>query len=291
MKEAQQELGELLNRSTRLFSDVLLDLLTSIAKDLTGNTVVNKDRLVTLSWQTTTLADLLGRRRLLLEVKQKFKRTPINFGITPVVPNVEFKEAIRDIVSREPRLAGTAEEVSRLYRTRHAFAIARSADMVITERVQAFIGQAIKEGYDIPKATKVIEELGGFTRAYAETVYRTNVATAYTAGRFQQAFDPDLADEALAFEYEAVLDADTRENHAAAHGLIAPKSSPVWDQFSPPMGFNCRCDVVILSRHELSQRGMLERDGRVMTYRPSSFRNAHPDSGFGRGRPDRLIYS
>ena len=41
--------------------------------------------------------------------------------------------------------------------------------------------------------------------------------------------------------YVAVLDARTRPEHRAWHGLILPIDHPLWDTHYPPNGWGCRC--------------------------------------------------
>lgn len=238
-----------------------------------------------------TLAHLLGRRSMLV-VADKVKK-PTKMAVTSTVrldavPAVEFVEAIQDIVTREPRLAQSAEAVSQLYATEHAFAMARSADIKITQRVQAEVSRMIQEGMSVNEATKSIAKIGkrieGFTDAYASTVFRTNAWTAFTAGEFEQAQDPDVADLVPAFEFSATLDGDTRPNHAAADGLVAATTDPIWNQFAPPLGYSCRCDLIPRDVYWLRSMNLIDANGQVRKRIPSNFSSARPDKGFGMGR-------
>lgn len=302
LREAIDEELELARRSTRGFEALILDLAAAHALARQGARERALGALGELLGETMALSDLLGRRRLLLEADHARARRPdgafsdgeatVMFRATPVVPRVPFEEAVADLVSREPRLARDAAEVARLYRERHGFALARSIDLKATERAQRFLEEALREGRTIRQAEEVISGLGDWGRAYSETVYRTNLKTAYTAGRFRQAADPDVAGVIGAFEYRARLDADVRPNHAAAHGLIASQFDDLWREFSPPLGHNCRCSLRLVDRFELEELGLLDRSGRVRRRLPATFSAAHPDPAFGarRARPDQLIY-
>jgi hypothetical protein len=46
----------------------------------------------------------------------------------------------------------------------------------------------------------------------------------------------------------------------------------------------------IVSREEAKRRGWIDRSGAVKVHRPGSFSRAHPDAGFGKGRPDLDYY-
>lgn len=144
---------------------------------------------------TQGVADMMGRRRLLLEMDANRSKAPRMTSYDaadakqPLIPDVKFHDAIVDMVSRDPRLARGAEAVAETYSTQHAFAAAKSASLEITKRVQGAVVRGIREGTPEGTAGKIIAAIADWTRAYAETVFRTNVATAYSAGRFRQAFE------------------------------------------------------------------------------------------------------
>lgn len=280
---------ELLARSTALVDR----RLRAVASDLIrgSDSTESVSSLAALLAETMALADLIGRRRMLLEFDafaqrvqpQRFMALDAElsmFASTPVVPHIPFDEAIRDMIARDPRLAQSAEAVAALYRERHAFAMARSSEEVLTARIQEMIARFMRRGATVPSASEQIAEVGDFTRAYAETVYRTNLATAYEQGRRQQALDPDIEEVVPALRFSAVLDSDVRANHAAADGLIASTRDAVWGAFTPPIGYNCRCTTEFVDRWELEQMGLLMRNGQVRTHFPATFASAFPDKGF-----------
>lgn len=85
-----------------------------------------------------------------------------------------------------------------------------------------------------------------------ETIYETNMQSAYMAGRYRGM----LAASKYApwWEYSAVMDNRTRRTHAALNGRVFRFDDPFWDSWYPPNGFRCRCRV--LPRTEIEhQRG------------------------------------
>jgi len=297
LKSPESEFTALADHSTKLFARPFTALLYAIAAYEEPARRRAFARCAAAIGDTMTLADLYGRRRVLLEsdfadTRRFYAPTPelaIYGGRTPVVPDVPFSEAYEDILRREPRLATTAAKVAELYRTKHAFALARSAEVSLTEAVQRLVGRAVKEGIPTPSASAQVAELGDFTTAYAGTVYRTNLATAYTAGRFQQAKDPEVARILPAMERYSVTDSALRrgrpedggENHAAANGLVAAVGDPVWRTHAPPSGYGCRCGIRMVARSELRRRGLLQDDGTVLRLEPPGFASfsAHPNFG------------
>lgn len=124
------------------------------------------------------------------------------------------------------------------------------------------------------------------------TIYRTNLQSAYMAGRAQ------IYAEAEGFpylRYEAVMDAATRPAHAALHGEVFRKDDPIWASIYPPNGYNCRCDVRPLSDGQMQREGfsvsssrgrvverwadagMDKRSGEVFRARQTGIRTTGPD--------------
>ena len=228
MIDASHELNKLLDRSSYLFEDAL----TNLAKSRLGLGDYDKAfwELANLIQKTMILADLHGRKRILMEA-DAIARHAAKFSTTlppstPIVPGVPFVEAIEDLVSREPRLEQSSRELSRLYNTERVFGLAYSSDLALTKKIQDVISRTMKEGEGLAQAEKVIAEMGDWTRSYAAVVFRTNANTSYTQGRFAQAMDTDVAKVIPAMEFFSQRDDRTRPNHRAAHGLIAATNSP-----------------------------------------------------------------
>ena len=91
------------------------------------------------------------------------------------------------------------------------------------------------------------------------TIYRTNLQTAYMAGRWKQ-FQAE-ADEAPYVQYIAVMDGRTRPSHSRFNGKVFRIDDPVWKIIAPPNGFNCRCRIRNLSAAELARRGLKVESG------------------------------
>ena len=296
-----EELDRLQARSTSPLSRAMVDLADAQLHTDAGGTRAALERIGTLIEQTVVLGSLLGARRLLLEAdaaelgaRSYQRRQAVREfarATTPLIDPIRFEEAIADMLRREPRLAFGYKQVQVLYATKHAVAAAKSVDLEVTQNVQRLLGEALA-GRSRESATQAIADVGarieGWTKSYADTVYATNIATSYTAGRFVQAQDPDIQEVFGAFELVTAGDVDVRPNHAAAEGLVAPLDSKLWDRFAPALGYNCRCGLEMVDRWELGDRGLL-RQGQVLTYYPPTFSAAHPDPGFGRGRPDRWL--
>jgi len=306
MKSALDEKLDLLSHSPAAFVDRMNGLAEAIIK---RDDWAEKRRMKSLGdiiSQTMMLADLLGRKRLLMEFDAHARRRQpahfrtdmwATFAVTPVVPKVPFTEAYESILAREPRLAKSADEVKRAYSGDNGFAIfnlpaklANDARLKLTVRIQKALADFAARGEDVPSVRKQLSEVGNFSASYAETVFRTNLSTAFTAGRMKQMQDPDVQAVTPAFEFSKIGDGDERPNHAAAGGTIAAVTHPIWDLLSPPLGFNCRHDLRTVDRYELSDRGLLVKGTIVKPYFPPSISKAGPDKGFRVVRTDKRIY-
>ena len=80
---------------------------------------------------------------------------------------------------------------------------------------------------------------------YLRAEYNFAVASAQSASQWEQiAADGDRFD----LQYRTAGDSKVRPTHAALNGVTLPPSSPFWDSFMPPNGWNCRCTAVQVRR-------------------------------------------
>ncbi len=109
-----------------------------------------------------------------------------------------------------------------------------------------------KEMRDPLTGKTIIAQLGSPWRL--ETIFRTNLQTAYSAGQWQQIMDQ--ADIAPYLMYDAVDDFRTRAQHKAWDNKVLPVTDKFWRSHYPPNGFNCRCGVIQLSDDDLDEMGL-----------------------------------
>lgn len=271
-------------------------------EDLRAETLDALERLYT---QQATVADLIGAERVILDAESAIER---RFGVRPeLTPTVDaaapapppweserrlyaalpsvlpvsFEEALDDLLARRPMMAQTAVELQDYYRDYHAFGAIRATEQAVLDTVQGIIGDALAGGESALNVTELVAEVDNWSRAYADTVVRTNMTGAYAAGRLRQASDPVMSDIIVGLRFAAVGDTDTRPNHHAADGLVAAADDPIWYDLAPPLGYNCRCSIELVDRFTAEAEGLLV-DGKLPpAQRPSG---AHRDDRF-RGQP------
>jgi len=98
------------------------------------------------------------------------------------------------------------------------------------------------------------------------------MSSSYNAGRWKEQVENQNNEPYL--EYVAVLDGSTRPAHAEQNGQIHRVSSPYWDIWYPPNGYNCRCRVKGRTAKE-AKGGSTKR-----------VRGTKPDEGF-KGNPGK----
>ena len=111
-----------------------------------------------------------------------------------------------------------------------------------------------------------------------KTIYRTNIQTAYMAGRYQTQIDN--VENRPYFEYVAVMDRRTRPAHAQLNGRIFKYDDEFWNSFYPPNGWGCRCRVRALSEENIKDRklgvdsseGHLSKDMKLVSSKTGELR-------------------
>lgn len=98
-----------------------------------------------------------------------------------------------------------------------------------------------------------------------QTIYQTNLQSAYNAGRYEAQMEN--IDDRPYWMYVAIVDDCTRPDHAALNGQIYPADDPIWNVWYPPNGWGCRCRVVPVAERELKKMGIKVSDseGRMGT--------------------------
>jgi SPP1 gp7 family putative phage head morphogenesis protein len=88
-----------------------------------------------------------------------------------------------------------------------------------------------------------------YNQNWLRTEYNQAVASSQCAARWT---DFEKHSKSMPFlQYQAVMDGNTRAEHAALNGVIKRVDSDFWDKYYPPNGWGCRCEVI-----QLTMRGV-----------------------------------
>lgn len=308
VKAPQAELEELRARSAVRFS-ALMGEIGRAAIDGKQDVVWSATQeLADLIGATGALANLMGRRRMLLEFDAVRRHPGIRYAdepdpVTPIIPKVPFRDAIADLVSRDDRLAVSGEEVSQLYSSQRVFAMAFAARDYVTRQVHAMLSRSLERGLQRDRTIQQIaqtlmqpgamheriqpDDLERFALSYAHTVYRTTLATAYSAGHWRMAEDPDVIDYMPARMFQTAGDVDVSVYCKPGDGFVAGVKDRIWHKYAPPLHYQCRTSTRGVTVDECRELRLLDRQGRVkLAQYPTPRAGWEPHPRFGHGRPD-----
>lgn len=100
-----------------------------------------------------------------------------------------------------------------------------------------------------------------------ETAIRTQAQIAWSAGSERFDKQQHIQEILWGYVYLTVGDNRVRDSHRVMDGMRAPKDDPIWNTWTPPCGWNCRCNKVGIFK---GQRLAV----------PTSIPDAQPDKGF-----------
>ncbi len=186
---------------------------------------------------------------------------------------------------------------------RAAFTVARVVTLDALDKVRRSLTEAAYEGGDKRRFTVAVNatlgEQGEAALAphHLETVYRANVQQARAAGQEAVLRHPLVGSEFPYVLYYAAHDGRTRPEHLAMETLgldgtgVYRRDDPIWDTFTPPWSYNCRCGLIPLTMEDAARRGVREAQEWLRTGQPPAspawvrLPDFRPPPGWGRGRP------
>lgn len=191
-----------------------------------------------------------------------------------ILLRLEPKEVVDYFQAKGHRITWDWQEALHGHHAR-GFTAAKVTSLDVLTTLQEAMGKSIKEGRTgrdfsrqlMPK----LKELGWWGQTTVthesgqeqtvtlgspwrlETIYRTNMTTAYQAGRYLQQMNQP---ERPYWQYIAVMDESTRASHAAMNGLVFAATDPIWQTHYPPNDWGCRCRVRAMSQMRLEANGL-----------------------------------
>lgn len=194
-------------------------------RDKLPQTTWDKFELSALAHQTTFTVAKLTNAAMLQDVQDALTQA-IDEGLTMS----QFRERLTDKL-----VAGG-------WRARNTTA---GGQLKITETTSGFMARVNEDG-------EIGSRFDKPTRL--ETIFRTNLQSAYMAGRYAQ-LKANAVDRPY-WQYVAVMDESTRPDHAALDGLIFRHDDAFWATHTPPNGYNCRCRFRAFTQDDLAADGL-----------------------------------
>ncbi|MFN0157614.1 MAG: phage minor head protein, partial [Bacteroidota bacterium] len=133
------------------------------------------------------------------------------------------------------------------YLRRKSFWISGVENDRTLKAIQRRLAEAAQKGKTyqefLDELSDLLDEAGLLYRA--QTVFRTNLYTAYTIGQLEQV--NQMRDRFPLWRYLAILDSATRPEHAALNDQVFR----VGEGPLPPIDYNCRCTAQYLHTYEV----------------------------------------
>ncbi len=203
-----------------------------------------------------------------------------------------MREALAYWADKVPMTRPEFDELAEQMRAR-GFYVSGLNRLDQVEAVQASLFSSLSDGETFETWKSKIPEIiaqQNWSGTRLEMIYRTNVQSAYMAGRYAQMTRPEVLKARPYWRYSAINDGRTRPAHRAMDGRVFPADHPVWDTWYPPNGYRCRCGVDTLSAREAARDGLTveTEDPTGELFEPVDFRTGNrmparplmPDSGF-----------
>ena len=206
-----------------------------------------------------------------------------------------FREAVEAFRERVPMTDEQWEALEASAQER-AFKVAGVAQAEILADVWDELDRAIEQGTTFEDFKDAIGEKleGAWQGSVAnpawrmQTIFRTNVGAAYSAGRHRQITDPVVVKHRPFWRFIGVDDNRQTDICHARDGVTLPADDPWWDGNYPLLHFNCRSTILTLDEEDVEREGGIKRPGNVPPV-PSGF-GAAPRGAAGAWSPDVDAY-
>ncbi len=263
------------------FTDSMLEVLPNIADEVSKNYIKQISKIksiediekIGMEWTETTFDEAFTIARL--KGMDSVSKIVIEAFAEKIDPfKMKFEEAIKFFVDKDPVLFADIEDVEDEIRSQY-FWVKKATDLEMTKRIYKNLKDAIDNGSTFKEWLNVMEPEKIASKAYLETVFRTNLVSAYSAGRYNEQMKSKNEPYWL---YSAILDGRTTEICFFLNGKVYKQDDPIWSKIYPPNHYNERSIVIALDKEDLEEEGLkVANSDRI----PEEDLKVLKDSGFG----------
>jgi SPP1 gp7 family putative phage head morphogenesis protein len=172
--------------------------------------------------------------------------------------DIPYDDAIKYVQGKYPILYDDLDEITE-ETTQKYFWVKESTSLELTKKIQKSLLTLLKNGgtfaewkdnYENNFKTMGLEPTGSYT----ETIYRTNLQTAYAAGRYKQ---QESQKELFPYwQYVSIIDDVTTDICTELNGKTYRSNDPIWNTIYPPNHFNERSSVIALNNDDVAEMGI-----------------------------------
>lgn len=184
-------------------------------------------------------------------------------AVDPQYKDLPFKEAIAFLRGKVNVPSATWTQ---LMREAHdwAFTVAGVTKAEMLQEFRTSVDRALSDGTTLQTFRKdfdaIVKKHGwsyhGSRGWRTKTIYRTNLSTSYSAGRYRQQHDPDVLRKRPYLMYRHGDSVNPRPTHQSWDGLVLPADDPWWKKHYPPNGWGCSCSAFSVSAKDAQRRGL-----------------------------------
>lgn len=252
------------------FADVQKGLVKTFA-------AMDSKRLTERLQAQLTLIDILGAKSVEDEAGADFTADDVP-AITPAriaqAFNMPPDEALAFLYGKESAIFKTFKGISpEVFRA--VFTVAGVAQMDVLVAIRGLVEKALAEGQSFDDFKQAMTESELISKALPEsrfqTIYRTNLQSAFMAARFRQ--QTAIGERKPFWKFVAVLDQSTTEGCKELDGKVFKFDDGFWATNYPPRHYNCRSRVVVMNDRELERYGGSVEDG-------AKYADVQPDPNF-----------
>ena len=199
------------------------------------------------------------------------------------IPPIPFSEAVGFLKSKVPMTKTEWLSLEKKMRFR-AFTMAKLGEVNVIETVKNQLVKAMESGEGFAASFDAVKEIAKASGAtlkpfYWETVFRTNVQSAYVAGKLLQYQKfPPAAYRLLVIEDVRTSDICRHLLTQSGYGVVMPVDHPFWEKYGfPPYHMNCRTGISAVYDSQIGRLG-----NNVENRSMKSFSKFKVQDGFGR---------
>ena len=198
------------------------------------------------------------------------------FDLKPVFKAVDPEEAIDFFRQKGYRIGFDYRDV---WKQEHqiAFTVAKAMQLDLLMEIREFVDQAIADGTTLatfraelmPRLVKrgwwgkkeMTDPVDGVTKLVQlgspqrlETIFDTNLATAYSEGQWERI---QRNQELFPFlEYVRTVSVNPDKVHLTYAGMVLPADDPWWQSHMPVKKWRCKCTVIQHNRRSMEREGL-----------------------------------
>lgn len=165
-----------------------------------------------------------------------------------------------------------------------AFSISGETNVELIGQVKDALAETVKAGGTPADFQKAVDAafadfgVDSISPWRTRTIFDANLRNAQSEAEWEELHSEGVAEAFPFFRYRTFDDVTSvRPNHWWMRNRVYASDDPVWEEWWPPNGFNCRCWIDTISRSEAESQKIV-----ADTQRPEQF-GIHPDDGWGAG--------